>query len=109
MMRRRKSRQNEIPIQMEDVEIILGKEFHKLSTFLSTVFCPHCSGMTTIENYTIFLDDNHDVIFDGQCITCRQPVSRYIETGVLPPTEPIAKHIRMIKTEFGTRHGEKES
>lgn len=88
---------------MEDVEIILGKQFQKLSAFLDSVFCAHCSGMTTIVDFRIFLDDNHDVIFDGACIRCKHPVSRYIETGVLPPTEHIARHIRMIKTAFDTR------
>lgn len=100
-MERRKNRQYEIPIQLEDVQLILGKEYAKLNMFLGSVFCETCSGMTVIEAYKIFLDDNHDIIFEGGCSKCKQPVSRYIETGVASPTMEIAKHIRMIKTQYG--------
>ena len=102
-MYRRKNRQNEIEIQLEDVEIIMGNDFPRLPYFLSTVFCDNCSGQTTIKDYTIFLDDTYDIIFDGRCDVCRSSVSRYIETGEGKSTAEAAKHIRIVKTAFITK------
>lgn len=103
MMFRRKNRQNEIQIQLEDVEIIMGKDYARLPFFLSTVFCETCSGQTKIDDYTIFVDDTNDLIFDGKCVMCNTSVARYIETGESKSTAEAARHIRHIKTTFPVR------
>jgi hypothetical protein len=99
-MYRRKNRQNEIKITLEDVELIMGKEYTRLNIFLNSAFCASCSGTVSVINYQIYLDDVHDIIFDGVCGQCHSPVSRYIETGISQASENIARHIRMIKKEF---------
>jgi hypothetical protein len=97
MVFRRKNRQNEIEIQMEDVELIMGKNFPLLETFLRSVFCEKCSDQTKIENFRIFLDDTNDIIFDGSCATCKNAVARYVETGESTTSSDIATHIRAVK------------
>lgn len=97
MMYRRRNRQNEISVDLEDVEIILDKEFPSLNVFLDSTFCQSCSGQTSIENYTIYLDDVNDLIFDGYCTKCKGPVARYVETGESRVAAGAARHIRTIK------------
>lgn len=96
-MYRRKNRQNEIEIHLEDVELIMGKNYSRLPAILKTVFCTQCSGQTTIEKFRIYLDDTNDIIFDGFCSRCNDPVSRYVETGESLPSCEIAAHIRNVK------------
>lgn len=99
-MYKRKNRQNEIPISIEDVELILGKNFKLLDIFLNSTFCKTCDGQTLITEYKIYLDDVCDIIFDGKCSLCHDNVSRYVETGVSLSSLEMARHIRMIKTEY---------
>lgn len=96
VMYRRKNRLNEVEIQLEDVELIMGKDFLRLPVFLNSAFCTKCSGQTSVENFKIYLDDANDIIFDGTCVTCKNNVSRYIETGISGSTEEVARHIRSI-------------
>ena len=96
-MYRRKNRQNEIPVELEDVEIILDKEFPGIHVFLNSAFCEACSGQTTVEAYTIFLDDVNDLIFEGRCSKCKAPVARYVETGESRSAVEAARHIRIVK------------
>jgi len=99
----RKKNQGDIEINIEDVEIIMGKDFDKLDILLDNVFCGHCTEhTTTIENYKIFLNDIDDLIFQGQCKRCHNQVARYIETGENKSEAEIARHIRTIKKEFKT-------
>lgn len=97
MLFRRKNRQNEIEIQMEDVELIMGRNFQLLESILKSVFCERCSGQTKIEDFKILLDDTNDIIFDGRCATCKNEVSRYVETGESTASSDMATHIRSVK------------
>ncbi len=97
MVFRRKNRQNEIEIQPEDVELIMGKNYPSLQSILKSVFCAQCSDQTAIENYKIYLDDTNDIIFDGHCSRCKGSVSRYVETGESSSSSEVAMHIRAIK------------
>ena len=97
MVFRRKNRQNEIQIQLEDVELIMGKNYPSLRSILTSVFCARCSDQTSIENYKIYLDDTNDIIFDGHCSKCESQVSRYVETGESTLSSEVAMHIRSIK------------
>lgn len=97
MVFRRKNRQNEIEIQLDDVELIMGRNFPLLETFLRSVFCKQCSDQTRIENFRIFLDDANDIIFVGRCARCDNEVSRYVETGESTASSEIAVHIRAVK------------
>lgn len=99
-MNRRKNRQNEIEISLEDVELIMGKNFQKLHIFLESAFCIECSGQTAVVDYVIYLDDVNDLIFEGYCLKCKAPVSRYIETGGSPSAAEFAGHIREVKTKY---------
>ena len=97
MLFRRKNRQNEIEIQMEDVELIMGRNFPLLKSILKSVFCERCSGQTKIEDFRILLDDTNDIIFDGRCTACKSEVSRYVETGESTASSNMAIHIRSVK------------
>jgi hypothetical protein len=96
-MYRRKNRQNEIEIQLEDVELILSENYPSLDFFLSSVYCAQCQNSTEVKDLRIYLDDSNDIILDGSCINCKQPVSRYIETGESVSSAEAAKHIRAVK------------
>lgn len=97
---RRKNRQNEVEIQLEDVELVMGRDYARLHIFLNSVFCTQCSNQTSIEDYRIFLDDTHDLIFEGHCVACKNGVSRYIETGESFSTAGVAWHIREVKLRY---------
>ncbi len=96
-MQKRPNRQNEILIDLDDVRLIMNESYPDLDVFLNNVFCPHCSGNTTICDYRIYLDDSNDIIFDGSCNRCYTSVSRYIETGGGRSSAEAAQHIRAIK------------
>jgi hypothetical protein len=96
-LHRRKNRQNEVEIQMDDVHLILGDQFSSLQTFLRSAFCVKCEDQTHIEKFRIFLDDTNDIIFDGYCGKCGTAVSRYIETGESSGSSEIAMHIRAVR------------
>lgn len=88
---------------MEDVKIIMGDEFDQLQLCLNNTFCVKCTDHnTTIEHYKIYLNNLDDLVFVGQCIKCKGPVARVVETGESPNTAEIARHIRMIKKEYRT-------
>ena len=99
----RKKRPDEIKVDIEDVEIIMGDEFAKLHLCLETTFCGECRPHnTTIENYKIYLDKLDDLVFVGKCIKCKGTVVRVVETGETKDKAEIARHIKMIKKEYGT-------
>ncbi|UXE68922.1 MAG: hypothetical protein KA713_10220 [Chryseotalea sp. WA131a] len=99
----RKKRLDEIEVDIEDVEIIMGDEFSKLHLCLETTFCGECRPHnTTIENYKIYLDKLDDLVFVGKCIKCKGTVVRVVETGETKDKAEIARHIKMIKKEYGT-------
>jgi hypothetical protein len=103
-MASKKKQPGEIEIHMEDVEIIMGDDFKHLEQILRTVYCLHCNkGYTSaMENYKIYLNKLDDIIFQGQCATCKNDVARYLETGETTAKAEIARHIRTIKKEFKT-------
>jgi hypothetical protein len=45
---------------------------------LDNIWCSHCGEMTTITDYTGRIEQG-DLILDGFCIHCDNPVSRFIE------------------------------
>lgn len=96
-MYRRKNRQNEIEIQLEDVELILSENYPSLDFFLSNVYCAQCQNSTDVKDLKMYLDDSNDIILDGLCINCKNPVSRYIETGESVSSAEVARHIRAVK------------
>jgi len=99
----RKKRPDEIEIDIEDVKIIMGDEFDELHLCLETTFCGECPDHnTTIENFKIYLDKLNDLVFVGQCFKCKGPVTRVVETGETKDTADVARHIKMIKKEYGT-------
>ena len=48
---------------------------------LDNVWCSHCGEMTTITDYSGLIEKG-DLILDGYCIRCGNPVSRLIEGDV---------------------------
>ena len=91
----------DIEIDIEDVEIIMGTNFKHLSIFLDSTFCGTCEKhSTTIESNKILLTKLDDIVFHGQCIWCKNPVARYVETGERKSSAEVARHIRSIKKEF---------
>jgi hypothetical protein len=94
----RQNRQNEIKIDMDDVDMIMGDNYGQIDKFLTSSFCRGCRSQTTIVRYTPFLDDVNDVILEGECIKCGSPIARYIETGASRKSASMAKHIRNVKS-----------
>lgn len=80
------SDENEIEITLKDVEFIMGDNFKHFPELERNAFCPRCGGslgnnVTEIIDYKIFLNELNDIILEGKCKKCGEPVSRYIETG----------------------------
>jgi hypothetical protein len=99
-----KQKPDEIEIDIEDVKIILGDKFDELDLFLGTTFCGDCPvHNTTIENYKIYLDKLDDLVFVGQCVKCKGQVIRVVETGETKGTAEVARHIKTIQKEYGTK------
>jgi L-rhamnose mutarotase len=97
----RMKKPDEVEIDIEDVELIMDNDFSKLHIYLDSAYCGICEKhSTTIEDYTIYLNNLNDLIFQGKCIRCKNPVVRYIETGEDEEKAKIAKHIRAIKKDF---------
>jgi hypothetical protein len=95
---RRANRKNEIAITIEDIVLIMGNDYGEIDSFLSSTFCRRCEDQTTITDFAIYLDDTNDIIFDGKCIHCHEPVARYIETGESEKSADMARHIRNVNT-----------
>lgn len=98
MMFPRANRQNEIQIDMEDVAMIMGNDYGPIDKFLKSSFCKACQEQVTIINYIPHLDDVNDIILDGECNECKEPIARFIETGVSGKSASVAKHIRNVRT-----------
>lgn len=97
----KRKKPDELELDSEDVELIMGEDIEKLTFLLQNAFCAHCTKRTTtVTNYRIFLNDLDDLIFRGECIRCQKPVARYIETGENKEYAAIARHIRRVREDF---------
>lgn len=77
-----RKRQKTIPISMDDVRLIMGREFANLHIYLESTFCVRCSDQAnTLLNPTAKVNDLEDILFDGVCSNCGGRVGRYVETG----------------------------
>ena len=76
----------EIKITSEDLIFIYGSDhaFFK-EKIIPNCFCTFCPPPakfnSTIVGYDIFLNENNSIILRGFCSTCKNPMSRYLETG----------------------------
>ena len=95
-MNRKKS---EIQITKKDAEYILGSGRRGLKIAENSVFCGKCcrivSGMVTIINYEVFVDDLGGIILKGYCKNCGGHVGRYIESG--EKLEELKRVLEIIK------------
>lgn len=84
-----------LPITLTDFEYIEGDNWQFfLSEIVCNVWCPKCSDIVSIEDYTAELNDLDDVILHGSCDHCHGPVARYLETGEDPRCLPRIAKIR---------------
>jgi len=86
----------EIKIENYDVELIMLDRYEHLSFLLSNSYCVACKDMTTVINYTPYLNRLNDIIFKGFCINCGGPANRYVEIGENPESAEVAKHIKNV-------------
>ena len=65
-----------------------------------SVYCRNC-GPSQMGKGDFELWVNHlgDVIWDGRCVSCRGPVTRYLEVGENPEIHERAMQIRKLKME----------
>lgn len=73
-----------IPIQLEDVELILGKELFNthFSKLVDNVYCNSCRppGTNSIHIRQIWLDHQGNISIDGRCQECKSKLRQVIET-----------------------------
>lgn len=96
------SLQPEIEIQLDDVELIMGKHFKKgFKKITENIFCNNCTEPQMIKMIIqkIWLNPIGDIILEGQCPECTNPVRRYIETGSILECYDQAMAIRELKIE----------
>jgi hypothetical protein len=92
-----RKQQADIKIDLEDVQLIMGKDFYRFGGLVDNVFCGKCTEhVTTVVNYEIYLDDLNDIVLKGKCKRCDKPVARVIETGENKDEADVAKHIKMV-------------
>lgn len=71
-----------IPINLTDVQYIMGDDFKYFEKVRKNVYCSNCTNhVTEMINFTAELNDLRDIIFRGFCKQCRHQVARYLETG----------------------------
>ena len=96
-----RKQQPDIKIDVDDVQLIMGSDFYRFGGLVSNVYCSTCpEHETTIINYEIFLNDMNDIILQGKCKRCGEPVARYIETGENKNEADVAKHIRIVINKY---------
>lgn len=73
-----------IPIKLEDVELILGKELFNthFSKLVDNVYCNSCRppGTNPIHIRQIWLDYQGNISIDGRCQECKNKLRQVIET-----------------------------
>jgi endogenous inhibitor of DNA gyrase (YacG/DUF329 family) len=52
----------------------------KKDLILKNVWCPHCSRVTTMQEYSGKVESG-DLILTGKCSTCGKKVARLLESG----------------------------
>lgn len=70
-------------ISMQDVSFIFNGDLRNFKLVVSNCFCSNCEkdSITSITNYTITLNNLFDIVLNGYCASCNNPITRYIETG----------------------------
>jgi len=93
-------RKSKIEISKLEAIILLDDSEDIYNMLIQNVFCPNCQGsigdkVTEIINYKIYLESSNDVVMEGRCKKCQNPVARFIETSENPKT--VAKIDRILK------------
>lgn len=97
------SNKSQIKITKEDLISIYGKDYHFFEEkIIPNCYCGKCKTpyQSTIINYEIFLNDLNDIILEGFCAKCGNPVNRYLETGEV---EKYQKMIEKIKEKYSRK------
>ena len=95
--KKRKRYPGDIPIDYEDIKLIMGSDFEYFSLIVNKAFCAMCpEHTTTIINYQPYLTKNSDIVLEGYCKKCGGPVNRLIETGESKANTAVANHIRTV-------------
>ncbi len=100
----RKNDKKEIEIDYDDIQFIMQNDIIHFQELLNNCFCSHCKdSITTMINYKAYLNSLNDIRLNGQCIRCKNMVSRHIETGEQREKYDAAEHLRLIKDEIKTK------
>lgn len=93
-------REDRVEISEQDLKFIYSDDFSLFTQkIIPHCYCGHCKTpyQSTIINYKIFLNDLNDIILEGFCKNCDQPMSRYVETGEV---EKYQERIEEVKSKI---------
>jgi hypothetical protein len=91
-----------ISISEEDVALIMGRRFKKdFPKALQSAHCHNCRKVdcATVETEQLWLNPAGDVLVEGRCADCNNPLEKLIETGIDPKQYDQAMAIREYKIE----------
>ncbi len=93
---------NKIPLNKEDVAFILGKCYRHFPAMIKGVYCNKCKSahMTAFASYQIFLEETGDIVLDGFCDHCSDPLVRVIETSEKDEPKERALATWLVKREL---------
>lgn len=90
----------EIEISEEDLKFIHGNDYELFKQkIISNCYCTKCNSHyeSIIVNYKIFFNDLNDIVLEGFCQKCGNPMNRYVETGEV---EKYQERIEKIKRKY---------
>ena len=88
----------EIPLTLPQLKTIWGKDWDFfVEKIIPNCFCHTCKEVVTIVDFKIVVNDLNDVILEGKCAVCGDPVNRYTETG---ENEDYVKRIKKVLKEM---------
>jgi hypothetical protein len=102
-MSKESSRGDLMELSLEDAEFILGMDV-KEYTSLRPGKCEVCAGERpfSIEPAKAILDGNDDLIVEGKCDGCANPLDWRMETSKKNDMKNRAQHVRSIRGLFST-------
>lgn len=72
----------ETPLTLPQLKTIWGKDWDFfVDKIIPNCLCHTCNEVVTIVDFKITVNDLNDVILEGKCAACGDPVNRYCETG----------------------------
>jgi hypothetical protein len=94
------NKKTEIKISQQDLKFILGENYQSFTEkIVHNVFCTCGDTLTTtVVDYKIFVNQLDDIVLRGLCKDCRQPVTRYMQTGEVERYRQRVQKVRKEKS-----------